>query len=211
MCLYKIFLFTLIVCLMGCKPSDQDWLSYGKDLTNQRYAVIDEINDKNVFIVPKDSGFNDEEKLNKAIREIKSKEIKIVIGPITHEEFNYVKKHNDLIFISPSNINAEFIDNIISVGVSLESQLLVLTNFIKKQKKNKTVIMFPDNQYKEFIEDNIKKIKLNNIRTFVYNPDPRILTGEIEILTNYSQRKRNLKLRKKMFEDKDDTQSIKEL
>ena len=46
--LYKIFLFTLIVCLMGCKPSDQDWSSYGKDLTNQRYAVIDEINDKNV-------------------------------------------------------------------------------------------------------------------------------------------------------------------
>ena len=46
--LYKIFLFTLIFCLMGCKPSDQDWSSYGKDLTNQRYAVIDEINDKNV-------------------------------------------------------------------------------------------------------------------------------------------------------------------
>ena len=46
--LYKIFLFTLIFCLMGCKPSDQDWLSYGKDLTNQRYAVIDEINYKNV-------------------------------------------------------------------------------------------------------------------------------------------------------------------
>ena len=43
--LYKIFLFTLIVCLMGCKPSDQDWSSYGKDLTNQRYAGIDEIND----------------------------------------------------------------------------------------------------------------------------------------------------------------------
>ena len=33
---------------MGCKPSDQDWSSYGKDLTNQRYAIIDEINDKNV-------------------------------------------------------------------------------------------------------------------------------------------------------------------
>jgi ABC-type branched-subunit amino acid transport system substrate-binding protein len=192
-------------------PLSGSYSELGNSLLNSLQLALEEINDENVFIVPKDSGFNDEEKLNKAIKEIKSQEIKIVIGPITHEEFNYVKKHNDLIFISPSNINAEFIDNIISVGVSLESQLLVLTNFIKKQKKNKTVIMFPDNQYKEFIEDNIKKIKLNNIRTFVYNPDPRILTGEIEILTNYSQRKRNLKLRKKMFEDKDDTQSIKEL
>ena len=38
-----------------------------------------------------------------------------------------------------------------------------------------------------------------------------MLTGEIEKLTNYSQRKRNLELRKKIFEDKEDEQSIKEL
>ena len=38
-----------------------------------------------------------------------------------------------------------------------------------------------------------------------------MLTGEIETLTNYSQRKRNLELRKKMYEDKEDEQSIKEL
>ena len=37
------------------------------------------------------------------------------------------------------------------------------------------------------------------------------MTGEIEILTNYSQRKKNLELRKKMFQDKEDDQSIKEL
>ena len=36
-----------------------------------------------------------------------------------------------------------------------------------------------------------------------------MLTGEIEILTNYSQRKKSLELRKKMFEDKEDEQSIK--
>ena len=116
-------------------PLSGSYSELGNSLLNSLQLALEEINDKNVFIVPKDSGFKDEEKLNKAIKEIKSQEIKIVIGPITHEEFNYVKKHNDLIFISPSNINAEFIDNIISVGVSLESQLLVLTNFIKKQKK----------------------------------------------------------------------------
>ena len=37
------------------------------------------------------------------------------------------------------------------------------------------------------------------------------MTGEIEILTNYSQRKNNLKLRKKIFEDKDDEQSKRQL
>jgi hypothetical protein len=50
-----------------------------------------------------------------------------------------------------------------------------------------------------------------NGATSIGSPNPEILTGEIEILTNYSQRKRNLKLRKKMFEDKEDEQSIKEL
>jgi hypothetical protein len=71
--------------------------------------------------------------------------------------------------------------------------------------------MYPKNQYTFLIKEKLKKIDLNNIRTFTYSPDPQVLTGEIEILTNYSQRKRNLKLRKKMFEDKEDDQSIKEL
>ena len=37
--------------------------------------------------------------------------------------FELVKKYNDLIFISPSNISPEFDNNIISVGISLDSQL----------------------------------------------------------------------------------------
>ena len=32
---------------------------------------------------------------------------------------------------------------------------------------------------------------MNNIRTFTYSPDPELLTSEIEILTNYSNRKKN--------------------
>ena len=118
------------------------------------------------------------------------------MGPITHEEFNYVKEYNDIIFISPSNINPEFLNNIISVGVSLESQLIALKSFIQKQKKKKTVIMYPKNQYSELIEKKIKKLNLDNIRTFTYSSNPEVLTGEIEILTNYSQRKRSLELRK---------------
>ena len=54
-------------------------------------------------------------------------------------------------------------------------------------------------------------LNLKNIKIFRYSSNPEILTGEIETLTNYSQRKRNLELRKKMFEDKEDEQSKKEL
>ena len=47
------------------------------------------------------------------------------------------KKFNDLIFISPSNISPEFRSNIISIGISLESQLIALNNFIKKKREIK--------------------------------------------------------------------------
>ena len=88
------------------------------------------------------------------------------------------------------------------LGVSLESQLLSLKNFIKKQNKKKTVIMFPENEYTKFIEQKLDKLGLNNFKIFKYNPDPQVLTGEIETLTNYSQRKKNLELRKKCFKIK---------
>ena len=183
----------------------------GNSILYSLQLALAEIDDKNVFIVPRDSGFNNKEKLNAAIQDIQSQGIKIIIGPIMHEEFEEVNKYNDLIFISPSNIDSEFTKNVISVGVSLESQLSALENFIKKQKKKKTVIMYPDNQYSKLITEKIKNLKLINFRAFIYSSNPEILTGEIEILTNYTQRKRNLELRKKIFEDKEDEQSIKEL
>ena len=192
-------------------PLSGQYSELGNSILHSLQLALEEIDDKNVFIVPRDSGFNDKEMLYTAIQDLRSEGIKIVIGPIAHEEFKDIKKNNDLVFISPSNIDPEFNDNIISIGISLESQLMKLTNFIEKQKKKKTVIMYPKNQYSELIEKKIKKLNLNKIKTFVYSPNPEILTGEIETLTNYSQRKRSLELRKKMLEDKEDEQSIKEL
>ena len=134
--------------------------------------------------------------LNSAIEDMRISGVKVIIGPTTFEEFEQVKKYNDLIFISPSNISPEFSKNIISIGVSLESQLIALTKFIKKQKKTKTIVMYPKNEYLELIEKKLESLNLKNIKTFTYSPNPEVLTGEIEILTNYSQRKRNLELRK---------------
>ena len=192
-------------------PLSGPYSEIGSSLLYSLQLALEEIDAKDVIIVPRDSGYNDEKKLELAISEIRSLGVKTIIGPIIFEEFKYVKKYSDLIFISPSNINPEFSKNIISIGVSLESQLIALTKFIKKKKKKNTIIMYPKNQYQELIEKKLENLSLNNIRTFTYSPNPEILTGEIEILTNYSQRKRNLELRKKMFEDKEDEQSIKEL
>ena len=192
-------------------PLSGEYKELGNSLLYSLQLALDEIDDKSVFIIPRDSGFNNKEKIENAIRDIRSQGANIIIGPINYEDFKNVKKFSDIIFISPSNINPEFNDNIISIGISLESQLLALSKFVKKQKKTKTVIMFPKNQYSELIEKKLKKLNLQNSKVFKYSSNPEVLTGEIEILTNYSQRKKNLDMRKKMYEDKEDEQSIKQL
>ena len=192
-------------------PLTGEYKELGNSLLYSLQLALDEIGDDKVFIIPRDSGFNDKEKLSNAIQDIQSQGVKVVIGPINYEDFAEVKKYDDIIFISPSNITPEFTNNTISIGISLESQLTTIFAFLKKQKKNKTIILFPKNNYTELIEKKLKNFDLTNIKLFKYSSNPEVLTGEIEILTNYSQRKKNLELRKKMFEDKDDKQSIKEL
>ena len=192
-------------------PLSGKYKDLGNSLLYSLQLALEEIGDENVFIVPRDSGFDEKKKLNAAVEDLRSQGINIIIGPTNNNEFNEIKKYNDMIFISPSNIAPEFTNNTISIGISLESQLSALTKFIKKQKKKKTVIMFPENEYTDLIKKKLKKLNLESLRTFIYSSNPQILTGEIETLTNYSQRKRSLELRKKMFEDKDDDQSIREL
>ena len=192
-------------------PLSGSYSEIGNSLLYSLQLSLEEINDKNVTIVPRDSGFNNKDKINSAIEEFRSLGIKIIIGPTVYEEFDQVKNYRDLIFISPSNMSPLISDNIISIGVSLESQLIALTKFIKEQGKKRTIIMYPKNNYLKLIEKKLESLKLKNIKTFTYSSNPEVLTGEIEILTNYTQRKRNLELRKKMFEDKDDKQSTREL
>ena len=126
-------------------PLSGEYKELGNSLLYSLQLALNEINDKNVYIIPRDSGSSNKKKLNKAIQEIRSQNVDIIIGPINNEDFDVVKKFNDTVFISPSNINSEFQNNIISIGISLESQMKALMKFIKKQRKNKTIIFIPKN------------------------------------------------------------------
>ncbi len=192
-------------------PFSGDYKNLGNSLLFSTQLALDEINDENIKVIPRDSGSGNKEQLNRAIKEIIDAGAKIVIGPMDSENFQELNKYEDIIFISLSNIKPEISKNIISIGVSLESQIKALESFVLKQKKKKTIIMYPKNHYAPLIDQKIKDIKLKNYKIFKYNPDPKVLTGEIEKLTNYSQRKRNLELRKKLLEDKEDESSKREL
>ena len=161
-------------------PLTGEYSELGNSLLYSLQLALEEINDKKVFIIPRDAGFNEKEKLNAAIQDIKSQGVKVIIGPISFEDFTEVKKYNDLIFISPSNISSQFTNNIISIGISLESQLFALERFIKKQNKKRTVIMYPKNKYADHIEKNLNKLNLNKVKSFQYNPDPQVLLVKLK-------------------------------
>jgi ABC-type branched-subunit amino acid transport system substrate-binding protein len=192
-------------------PFSGDNKELGNSLLLSSQLALDEINDNRIVIIPGDSGTNNPTKINIAINEFVEAGAKIIIGPTDFKSFKEIKKYNDLIFISPSNMSPDITNNIISIGVSLESQIKAIEKFIIKEKRKKTIIMYPKNQYSSFIDEKLKNIKLKNYKVFKYDPDPKILTGTIENLTNYSQRKKNLELRKKILEEKDDEASKREL
>mgnify|MGYP006099039749 CR=1 FL=1 len=192
-------------------PFSGEYKSLGESLLLSTQLALDEIDDQNIIIIPRDSGTNDKDKLNLAIKEIINNGAKIIIGPVTSYSFDELKKYTDTIFISLSNIEPKISSNVINIGISLESQLKAIEQFLIKKKKNKTVILYPKNEYEKFIDSKIKLLKFKNFKVFKYNSDPRILTGEIEQLTNYNKRKKNLEIKKKILKKKDDIQSEKEL
>tara|TARA_Y100000768_G_scaffold296990_1_gene230821 strand:- start:907 stop:1596 length:690 start_codon:yes stop_codon:yes gene_type:complete len=71
--------------------------------------------------------------------------------------------------------------------------------------------MYPKNEYTTLIDAKMGNININNKKIFKYSSDPKILTSDIERLTNYKQRKRNLISRVKVLEKKEDEASKLEL
>ena len=200
---------TLKVGLLA--PFSGEYKDMGQSIMLSLQLALDEISDDNIKIFPRDSGFDNMEKLTKAIESLREENIKIVIGPISHEDFNGALKYKDMVFISPSNINPKVQSNILSIGVSLESQMKSIEEFIKKNKRKKTIIMYPKNKYTPLIDSKIENINVNNKKIFKYSADPKVLTSDIEKLTNYKQRKRNLISRVKRLEEKEDEASKLEL
>ena len=192
-------------------PFSGEYKNLGESLLLSTQLALDEIDNSNIIIIPRDSGSNNKERLNLAIKEIIDSGVKVIIGPMTSSAFDEVKKYKNTVFISLSNKQPKISNNLISIGVSLESQLESIEQLLIKEKKKKTVILYPKNEYEKFIDKKIKLVKLKNYKVFKYSSDPRVLTGEIEKLTNYSQRKKNLEKRISILKKKEDAQSQREL
>ena len=89
--------------------------------------ALHDINDESIKIYPKDSGSN-KEKIISACKEFQDEGIKIIIGPVDATFTNELKRFDNLIFLSLSNMNSVIEKNVVMMGINLESQLLAIKN-----------------------------------------------------------------------------------
>ena len=116
-------------------PFSGQYKNLGGSLLLSVQLALDEINNDNILIIPRDSGSESKEKLNLAIKDIISHGAKVIIGPMEFSSFSEVKKYNNTVFISLSNKEPKISNNLINIGISLESQLRAIEKLINKEKK----------------------------------------------------------------------------
>ena len=191
-------------------PFSGELKDLGETILYSVNLALNDIGDESIKIYPKDSGSN-KEKILKSCKEFQNEGVKIIIGPSDSEFINELSSFDDLIFLSLSNIDSNFKKNVIMMGINLESQLMAIKKFIEKNKKKKTVILYPNNDYAKYVEKNLNSINFKNKKLFKYSKDPKRLTNQIEKLTNYKQRKKNLEFRVKKLEKSDLNSDLKEL
>mgnify|MGYP001197348274 CR=1 FL=1 len=191
-------------------PFSGEFKDLGESILYSVNLAIQDIGDNSIKVFPKDSGSN-KKKILKSCEEFRDEGIKVIIGPVDSKFINQLNNFNDLVFLSLSNIDSNFKNNVIMTGINLESQLLAIKKFIEKNKTKKTIIMYPNNYYAKYVEKNVNLVNFKNKRLFKYSTDPKNLTSQIEKLTNYKQRKINLESRIKKLEKSDTNQDLREL
>ena len=191
-------------------PFSGEFKFIGETILYSVNLALHDIDDDSIKIYPKDSG-SKKEKIISACQEFLDEEVKIIIGPVDATFKSEIKKFDDLIFLSLSNMDSIIDKNIVMMGINLESQLIAIKNFLKKENKKKTVILYPDDSDSKHVGKKIREIGFDNSRVFRYSNDSEVLTGQIEKLTNYKQRKINLESRIKILEKSELPKDLREL
>ena len=183
-------------------PLSGKFQDIGESFLKAIQLALYDISNENIKIYPKDNKGN---ALNtyQAAKEFEEQGIKIVIGPIFYENLERLGEVNNITFISLTNKTKEIPKNIIAFGVNIESQVETLKNYFDKIKVSKTLLLSPKLEFIYQSESVAKKDVLKFYRTYSYDANPKKITGEIEKITNYRERKKDLERRIKILEKSD--------
>ena len=126
-----------------------------------------------------------------------------MIGPIFYENLERLGEINDVTFISLTNTTKEIPKNTISFGINIESQIDALKKYFDKIKVSKTLLLSPSSEFVYQSNSVAKKDLLKFYRIYSYDTNPKKITGEIEKITRYRERKNDLERRIKILEKSD--------
>ena len=191
-------------------PLTGEYDDIGKSIIQSSRMAINKINDSKILILPRDTKSDPKETLKK-VEELYAKGVKIFIGPVFNKNLKELSKFEDGIFLSLTNKILNNPKNIISAGINAKSQFDAIKKFQEINEFKKTLILIPKKNYKEEIEEAIIKSKIKTKKVFYYDVDPTKLTQQIEKVTRYKIRKKNLEDEIKRVENSEDSNKEKKL
>jgi len=183
-------------------PLSGEFQVIGQSFLKAIQLALHDISNENIIIYPKDSKAN---ALNtyKSAKEFEEQGIEIVIGPIFYESLERLGEINNTTFISFTNKTQKIPRNTIAFGINIESQINALKKYFDKIKTSKTLLLSPKSEFIYQSELVTKKDILKFYRTYTYDTNPKKITGEIEKITKYRERKQDLERRIKILEKSD--------
>ena len=164
----------------------------GESVLKSVRLAINDINDDKIIIVPRDNQ-NSPDLTLEVSKELYNEGIKIIIGPIFKKNsYRLSELNNDLTFLSFTNKIDQSKKNIISAGVNAISQFNAVKKFQTLNEIERSYLFAPNTDILQEIKIGIKKSKIKLKDKFYYNPDPTLITKQIEDVTRYRVRKQNL-------------------
>ena len=173
-------------------PLSGQYKEIGNSILKATRLAINKINNSKLIIVPRDTK-SDPKTTLKVSKELQEKGIKIIIGPVFNKNLVYLEELKEVTFLSLSNTNINNPGNVISGGINAISQIKAIKKFQEYNKIERSILLVPDSEFKNEIEDAVVQTKIKLKDKFIYDTDPTVLTSQIEKLTRYPQRKQNLK------------------
>ena len=182
-------------------PLSGEFESLGNSFLKSIQLALYDISNKDIKIYPKDSKANPADTLI-AAKEFQELGIKIVIGPIFHESLENLDEVNKITFISLTNKTENIPKNAIAFGININSQIEILKKYFNKIELSKTLLLSPKTEFLKQTET-IEESKLRFYRVFFYDTNPKKITNEIEKLTLYQERKKDLERRIQILKKSD--------
>ena len=183
-------------------PLSGKFQDIGESFLKSIQLALYDISDENIKIFPKDSKGNPLGAFE-AAKEFEEQGIEIVVGPIFFESLERLGEISNITFISLTNKTKIGSKNIIAFGININSQINILKKYFDEIKISKTLLLSPNSEYidqSKFVSD---KDILKFYRTYKYDTNAKKITGQIEKITKYRERKKDLERRIKILEKSD--------